>query len=133
VGYGRTVPDRLAAWNGGYLHQVALRVDQVALMAYDTGLPTQDSYAGYVRRATAEALACVPSNVDLLIGVPAYHDHRVTHHESAETVAAALRGVRLALGPHPQRNGFGVAMYVDFAATAADWTSYRADWSPGAR
>jgi hypothetical protein len=116
-------------WSGGYLHRVAREVDQVALMAYDTGLPTQGMYAGYVRRVTTGALAEVPVNVALLIGVPAYHDEGWWHHRRAETVAAAVHGVRLALGAHPPQREFGVAMYVDFAATGQDWTAYHRDWA----
>jgi spore germination protein YaaH len=74
------LPGRTALWSGGYLRQVARQVDQVAVMAYDTGLPTQATYGGYVRRATAGALAAVPLNVTLFIGVPAYHDEHLTHH-----------------------------------------------------
>jgi hypothetical protein len=123
------LPTDLNLWSGGYLHRVALEVDQVALMAYDTALLSEATYAGYVRRATESALAAVPPEVALLIGVPAYHDENPTHHHRAETVAAALRGVRLALGAHPPTRDFGVAMYVDFAATPADWASYRRDWA----
>lgn len=123
------LPGRLALWSSGYLHQVAMRVDQVAVMAYDTGLPTQAAYGGYVRRATAAALDAVPVNVTLFIGVPAYHDEHLTHHRGAETVAAALRGVRLALGADPPTREVGVAMYVDFAATPQDWDSYHHDWA----
>lgn len=36
--------------------------------------------------------------------------------------------VRLALGSHPARRPFGVALYVDFDATELDWRSYRIDW-----
>ncbi len=121
-------PGQLAVWSPGYLHRLATSVDQVAVMAYDTWLPDAASYTGYVRRATALALRAVPDGVALLIGVPAYHDDGLRHHNGAETVPAALRGVRLALGDHPPRREFGVALYVDFAATAADWASYRADW-----
>jgi hypothetical protein len=44
-------------------------------------------------------------------------------------MSAALRGLRLALGAHPPLRDFGVAGYVDFTATPADWSSYRRDWS----
>jgi hypothetical protein len=123
------LPGDLTLWSGGYLHRVAVEVDQVAVMAYDTALISEATYAGYVRRATESALAAVPPEVALLIGVPAYHDEHPTHHRRAETVAAAVRGVRLALGAHPAPRDFGVAMYVDFAATPADWVSYRRDWA----
>lgn len=41
--------------------------------------------------------------------------------------AFSLRGIRLALGDHPPAWAFGVAMYVDFAATESDWVSYDRD------
>jgi hypothetical protein len=123
----RLLPGFLAVWSPGYLHQLAFNVDQVAVMAYDTALLTSSTYSGYVRRATSIALAQVPPNVALFIGVPAYHETNMRHHP-IETMGAALRGVRLALGAHPPRRPFGVAVYVDFTVTATDWASYRRDW-----
>jgi hypothetical protein len=124
------VQGRDTMWSAGYLHQVAERVDEVALMTYDTGLWSRSAYAGYLRDETETALAAVPPSVGLLIGLPAYHDaHDLAHSSSAETVAAALRGVRLALpdGTPPNR-AFGVALYVDFAATPSDWSAYYSGW-----
>src|SRR5262249_6678217 len=105
-----TLPGRLAVWSPGYLHQLAQKVDQVAFMRYDTALPPSATYAGYVRRATKLALGAVPGGVGLLIGVPAYHEDNLRHHDGTETMAAALRGVRLALGTHPPHRDFGVAV-----------------------
>jgi hypothetical protein len=117
-------------WSAAYLAQVAARVDQVALMSYDTALWSSSAYAGFVRDETAVAVRAVPANVAVLIGIPAFHDARdLGHSSSAETVAAAVRGVRLGLGgPTPANRSFGVALYVDFAATPADWAAYHADW-----
>jgi hypothetical protein len=123
------LPKSLTLWSGHYLHQVALEVDQMAAMTYDTALPTQAAYGGYVRRATEAALEAVPPHVALFIGIPAYHDENPYHHQSAETVAAALRGVRLAIGSQPLQRDFGVALYVDFAATARDWAAYSNGWA----
>jgi hypothetical protein len=123
------LPGRMALWSPGYLHRLASQVDQVAVMSYDTWLWTQPTYSGYVRHSTEQALAAVPSDVALLIGVPAYHDDNLRHHRGAETMPAALHGVRLALGAHPPRRDFGVAVYVDFTATPADWASYHHDWA----
>lgn len=125
------VEGRSSWWSAGYLHQVASRVDQVAIMSYDTALWSPSAYAGFVRDETTVTLAAVPSNVAVLIGVPAYHDaHSLAHVSSAETVAAALRGVRLALKDGtPANRRFGVALYIDFAATSADWSAYRSDWA----
>jgi hypothetical protein len=123
------VPHHFTLWSGPYLHQVAVRVDQVAVMAYDTWLPTSASYAGYVRDATLVALAEVPPSVALLIGVPAYHEDGLRHHAGAETMPAAIRGVRLALGDQAPRREFGIAVYVDFTATPADWAAYHDYWA----
>ncbi len=122
------VPGPLAMWSEEYLGEVAAQVDQIAVMSYDTGLPTEATYGGYVRRATESALRVVPREVALLMGVPAYHDHRFFRYDSAETVAAAVKGIRLALGSQPPQRDFGVAIYVDFAATEQDWASYHRDW-----
>lgn len=128
----KLAPVGLALWSAGYLGKVAAEVDQIALMAYDTALPTQAAYGGYVRLATERALAAVPPEVTLFIGVPAYHDVRAIRHAGAEKVGVAIRGIGLALGSNPPQRKFGVAMYVDFAATAEDWASYRDDWLAGA-
>jgi hypothetical protein len=114
-------------WSAGYLHAVASRADEVALMTYGTGVPTRAAYSGLLRRQTQLALAAVPPRVTLLVGLPAFHTHEFGH-SGAETVAAAVRGVRLALGTRSPRRPVGVALYVDFAATRADWAAYLTDW-----
>ncbi len=116
-------------WSRAYLHQVASRVDQVAIMSYDTVLWSASAYSGFVRDETRVALAAVPRNVGLLMGVPAYHSDDLTHDAAAETVSGAIRGVRLALpGGAPVDRAVGVALYVDYAATPGDWAAYRSDW-----
>jgi hypothetical protein len=121
------IPGRLPMWSGAYLHRVALEVDQVALMAYDSAMPTSRLFAGYVRSSTRIALEAAPDGVALLIGVPAYHE-KTTYHRPAETLSAGLLGVRLALADRTPRDEFGVAIYVDFTVTADDWSSYERDW-----
>lgn len=116
-------------WSSGYLHQVASRVDQIAIMSYDSVLWTASSYSGFVREETRIALTAVPHNVGLLIGVPAYEGHSFVHDSAAESTAAGIRGVRLALpNGTPTDRAVGVALYIDFAATRADWAAYRSDW-----
>jgi len=110
-------------WSTGFLHAVAGDVDEIAIMAYDSGVPFGAAYTGYVKVQTRLAMSAVPSGVDLVMGVPAYHTDE-PGHTSAETVAAAVRGVRLAW------NGrlIGVALYADFAATPGDWAAYEESW-----
>lgn len=117
-------------WSPEYLSQVAGRVDQLAVMSYDTALPTAALYSGYVRRQTSVALDAVPADTALLMGVPAYHDTTVTHRPDAETLAAAVRGVRLAIGAGLERE-FGVAVYAEFSSVESDWRDYHTEWVRG--
>lgn len=116
-------------WSQAYFGQVARRVDQIAVMSYDTMQPLQSLYGGYVAQQTSLALEVTPASTDLLMGLPFFHENRFGHRGAAETVPAAVRGVRLGLSrTDAHRKNFGVALYVDFAATEADWTAYRDGW-----
>ncbi|WP_309050426.1 hypothetical protein [Streptomyces sp.] len=116
-------------WSQEFFGQVARRVDQIAVMSYDTWMPLEGMYGGYVAQQTSLALEVTPESTDLLMGLPFFHEDDLGHHESAETVAAAVRGTRLGLGrTDPGRERFGVALYVDFAAREEDWAAYRAGW-----
>lgn len=116
-------------WSQRYFGQVARRVDQIAVMSYDTAMPVESLYGGYVAQQTVLALEVAPAGVDLLMGLPFFHTDDIGHHASAETVPAAVRGVRLGLARQDrERERFGVALYVDFAATEEDWKAYRRDW-----
>ena len=116
-------------WSQRFFGQVARRVDQIAVMSYDTMQPLQSLYGGYVAQQTSLALEVTPPSTDLLMGLPFYHENRFGHWNHAETVPAAVRGVRLGLSrTDADRSRFGVALYVDFAATEADWRAYRDGW-----
>ncbi|MET7329944.1 glycosyl hydrolase family 18 protein [Nonomuraea sp. NPDC005650] len=118
-------------WSQGYFKQVVDRVDQVAVMTYDSFTPLQSLYGGYVARQAELALDLVPAAKALYIGAPAYHDHGVPWLDNAESVAMAAEGARLALSEHGRRDRFGLALYVDFAATEEDWHEYATRWMIG--
>jgi hypothetical protein len=40
----------------------------------------------------------------------------------------AAEGAKLALSAHGRRERFGLALYVDFAATEEDWREYMTRW-----
>lgn len=116
-------------WSQEYFGQVARRVDQIAVMSYDTAMPLESLYGGYVAQQTSLALEVTPPSTDLLMGLPFFHENKLGHRAAAETVPAAVRGVRLGLSrTDADRANFGVALYVDFAATEADWTAYEKGW-----
>ncbi|WP_238580887.1 hypothetical protein [Streptomonospora alba] len=117
-------------WSSGYLGRVAEHLDQVAVMSYDTGMPTEGLYGGFTARQTRVALDAVPADVHLLMGVPAYADDHAARNPEAETTAVALRGIRLGLSDGGQRRErFGTALYADFSATDGQWRSYMDGWA----
>ncbi|MHC8418396.1 glycoside hydrolase family 18 protein [Streptomyces sp. NB004] len=116
-------------WSQEYFGQVARRVDQIAVMSYDTAQPLEGTYGGYVAQQTSLALEVTPPTTHLLMGLPFYHESNFDHWGHAETVAAAVRGVRLGLSrTDADRRLFGVAPYIDFAATDTNWEEYRDGW-----
>jgi hypothetical protein len=115
-------------WSSGYFTQVVNRVDQVAIMTYDSGTPLQALYGGHVVRQSELALDLVPGDKSLFIGAPAYHDHGLAWADNAESVGTAAEGAKLALSEHGRRERFGLALYVDFAATEDDWREYMTRW-----
>ncbi len=114
-------------WSKSYFRDVASRVEQIAVMSYDTWMPVESLYGGYLVQQTEMALEATPEHVDLLMGLPFYWEDNFSHRGSAETVAAAVRGTQLGLGSSNRQN-FGLALYVDFAATPDHWTAYRNGW-----
>jgi hypothetical protein len=111
-------------WTSGYLKQVASRVNQVAVLGFDTGVPLSSWYSGYVKRETSVALQAVPARVGLVIAAPA-------NGGSNESVAATIHGARVALtaAGRARSASFGVGLYTEGTAAASDWSAYQADWA----
>ncbi|MFI8087274.1 hypothetical protein ACIF9R_03020 [Streptomyces sp. NPDC086080] len=123
------VADHPKWWSQKFFGQVARRVDQIAVMSYDTARPLESTYGGYVAQQTSLALEVTPPTTHLLMGLPFYYESNPSHWGHAETVAAAVRGARLGLSrTDPDRELFGVAPYIDFAATETNWDEYREGW-----
>lgn len=107
-------------WTRDYFTEVARRCDQLAVMSYDTGLPTAQAYTRYLRWASSalgQLVGSLPARrPTLLMGVPTCKEPSRSHRPSAETPGAALQG--LAADPTSLR---GVAIYVEHTTTAEDW------------
>lgn len=149
---GLTVPASLVLghpvfWTAAYLSKVAAIATQVTVLAYSTGLPFPSWYSGYVSRETRAAVTAVSgTGASLLIGVPAFTESTTGHHGSAETVVAAVTGVRagltragaaaLAAGGGHGRLVVGVGLVVPPpgaggfvpAPSVADLSAYRSTW-----
>jgi hypothetical protein len=122
------LPDAVL-WSPADYRAAAARVDQLAVMTYNTALPWDWLYGSFVTFETRRILEAVDGTATVMMGVPTYEDRGWTFHPEAENMESALRGVRLALAdidPRPER--LGVAIYARWTADAAEWTTYRRLW-----
>jgi len=110
-------------WSADYLRRVAQNADQVALMAYDSGLPFPADYRewmAYQVRASADALADI--DVNFLIGVPASEELTPSHNTTAESLANALFGLRAGLSASDSPQVIdGLAVYPYWETSVDEW------------
>lgn len=121
-------------WSADYYREVARRVDQIAVMMYDTALPTDWLYASLVAWETRAIVELVGEQTIVFMGVPTYEEQRLSFHPEAENMVSALRGIqrglRAARPTRPER--FGVAVYALWTTDQKEWAHYRRAWLGGA-
>jgi hypothetical protein len=108
-------------WTPSYLRAVARRVDQVAVMMYDTAIPLAKPYESLMARWTREVLRdAAPTPV--LLGVPTYDDaDKPWHRPWAENLPVALRGLHRGLGERAPAAFQGVAVYAEWETDVGEW------------
>ena len=101
-----------------FFREMALYADQIAIMAYDSGLPFPRDFRSWVQyqvEASADALS--DSDVELLIGLPVSEEWTGSHQTQAETLTNGLYGFRL--GYSDRING--IALYPYWELSADEW------------
>lgn len=122
-----------ARWSDGFYRQVINRVDQIAFMSYDSGLPTSWLYGDYVKGQTIRLGGLIDKRTTVFIGAPTYRDSTLLHRPEAENLQSAIRGLQKGLEKMPSASAdqFGLAIYADWTTTSADWATYDHDWLGG--
>ncbi len=119
-------------WTSYYMAAVAAHVDQMAVMTYDSGMPTAAAYQIFVQQETKHILAAISTAKhppQLLIGVPTYGGDSLFFHASAENMTSALAGVTAGLNSVGDTAPFvGVAIYRLAVTSDADWQVYDRVW-----
>jgi hypothetical protein len=122
------LPDAVL-WSPADYRAATARVDQVAVMSYNTALPWDWLYGSFMTFETRRIAAAVDGKAAIMMGVPTYEEPGWTFHPAAENMESALRGIRLALadaGPWTARPG--VAIYARWTTDDAEWATYRRLW-----
>jgi len=122
------LPDAVL-WSPSDYRDAAARVDQLAVMSYNTALPWDWLYGAFIALETRRIAAAVDGKATIMMGVPTYEEPGWTFHPAAENMESALRGVRLALADaDPTAGRPGVAIYARWTTDAAEWATYRRLW-----
>jgi len=118
-------------WSAGYYRAVAERVDQIAVMTYDSLLPSPVLYRLWSRfQVITISKALDGTGVELLIGVPTSEEETSTHHAAAENMQSGLSGIIDGLNDDESRPSAvtGVAIYPYWETDAAEWALYDRLW-----
>lgn len=131
------LPDPLTnqgyGWTEEYFGEVAKLCDQVAVMAYDTGMYMPRHYAWLMGqqaiRVTRSVYAANPK-CKVVVGVPTYMAGSKSHHAHAENLKMAIKGVREGLdsGKAELKAFAGIAMFADYTTDESEWRTYRKLW-----
>lgn len=95
-------------WSPAYFQRVAQSVDQIVLMAYDSGLVFPRDYLNWMRyqvERSQEALRNDPT--ELIIGASLSAEWTLSHQTQAETLRLALAGMKMGLSERLD----GIAIY----------------------
>jgi hypothetical protein len=120
-------------WTLDALRDIAPLVDQLAVMMYDTGLPSRGAYQRAIARNAAAFLSLQDASTGLpevLIGVPTYEEPRWYHRprvENLRTSLGVLSRLRARWGLGEDRR-WGVCLYGNWTTDDAEWAAYRRLW-----
>ncbi|GEM_PF-226396 len=113
-------------WDENFFREVAWRVDQLAVMMYDTGVKNPKFYTKLMNDWTVEVLDW-SGGKPVLLGIPTYWDADSGYHDpKAENMESALGGIHRALSERPFHRSYqGVAIYCEWETDAAEWEFWR--------
>lgn len=124
------------AWAKEYKQGVALLVDEIAVMAYNSGLTSVADYAewmAYQVRAFSQAIDELGTDTDLVIGIPTYDAELPAHDPAVENIPSALNGIQLGLNAagDAARLVRGLAIYASWETDDDEWAQFQRGWIEG--
>jgi hypothetical protein len=139
IGANIPVPSQIVpgtVWDREYKQSVALLVDEMAVMAYNSGLTSPADYSvwmAYQVNAFAQAIDELGGGTDIVIGIPTYDAEPPGHDPNVETIPAAVEGVRAGLLEAGDAAAFvrGLGVYADWTTDEAEWAAFKQSWANG--
>ena len=119
------------AWSRSYYRDVASRVDQIAVMTYDSAFPSAALYRRWSHRQVVEiSRALEGTGTALFFGIPTSEEKTWTHWPSAENMTSGLLGTMDGMndGRACPSAVTGVAIYPYWETDEAEWAVYEKFW-----
>jgi hypothetical protein len=123
--------NRWFTWRADYYREIAARVDQIAVMAYDSHAPVSWACEKWVQfQVIALTNSLKDSPVDIFIGIPTSEEHTSSHDPAVENMVSGLTGLVVGLNDWESRPDriTGVAIYPYWETSDDEWSQYRALW-----
>ncbi len=126
-----TTPD--AHWSQTYKQRVAFLVDEVAVMAYNSGLSSPLDYQtwmAYQVTRYVEALSVLDIDTRLIMGIPTYDAEPPGHDPDVESVQAAIAGILAGMAQSEDYDQpvTGIGIYAEWSTDALEWHNIRQLW-----
>ncbi|MGA8769954.1 MAG: hypothetical protein WB610_06220 [Rhodomicrobium sp.] len=120
-------------WELPFLREVCRNANEIAVMAYNTGLTSPRAFETSIAAWTKDLASALPSpqagGCEWLMGVPAYDDDKDYHRPDVETIEHSLNGIVAGLrGVKNLQNFRGVAIYASFTADERKWAVFDRLW-----
>ena len=120
-------------WELPFLREVCRNANEIAVMAYNTGLTSAPAFEKLIAAWTRDIAAALPSpregGCEWLMGVPAYDDDKDYHRPDVETIEHSLNGIVAGLRAAKLPEHFrGVAIYASFTTDERKWAVYDRVW-----
>ncbi|NDJ61455.1 MAG: hypothetical protein GYB67_10035 [Chloroflexi bacterium] len=121
-------------WSRDYKQSVALLVDELAVMAYNSGLRAANDYSAWVAyqvETYAEAVASLSGvNTEVIIGIPTYDAEPPGHDPLVENVPSAIAGIQTGLAAAGENASAvtGVAIYAGWETDETEWADFARMW-----
>lgn len=118
-------PSSIVHWEEPFSRKVASRVDQVAVMMYDTAIKIPKLYESLMKSWTVQVLDWYEPK-QVLLGIPAYDDAGVNYHDAkTENITNALLGINAGLTNPLPKNYEGVAIYCEWEMDTKKWRQFQ--------
>jgi len=125
------LPTVFGLWQASYYRRVAERVDEMAVMTYDSTMRSPWLYEQWVHfQVIGITRAVRGTDARLLFGVPTSEEETWTHRPSAENMLSGLRGIIAGLNDADAvpETVTGVAIYPYWETDATKWVEYERLW-----